>query len=50
MKTTSNCRKLAWLPDQMRQIQLESLLVKTVIFSLALIMLIAVPWMEVLSR
>ena len=34
----------------MRQIQLESLLVKAVIFSLALIMFIAVSWMEVLSR
>jgi len=34
----------------MRQIQLESLLVKAVIFSLALMMFIAVPWMEVLSR
>jgi len=31
------------LPDQMRQIQLGSLLVKAVIFSLALIMFIAVP-------
>jgi len=38
------------LPDHTRQIQLESLLVKAVIFSLALIMFIAVPWMEVLSR
>ena len=34
----------------MRQIQLESLLAKAVIFSLVLIMFIAVPWMEVLSR
>jgi len=34
----------------MRQIQLESLLVKAVIFSLDLIMFIAVPWMEVLSH
>ena len=34
----------------MRQIQLESLLVKAVIFSLAFMMFIAVPWMEVLSR
>jgi len=35
------------LPDQIRQIQI---LVKAVIFSLVLIMFIAVPWMEVLSR
>jgi len=34
----------------MRQIQLESLLVKAVIFYLALVMFIAVLWMEVLSR
>jgi len=47
--TTSSCRKLAQLPDQMRQIQLESLLAKAVIFPLALIMFIAVPWMELLS-
>jgi len=33
----------------MRPIQLESLLVKAVIFSLALIMFTAVPWVEVLS-
>jgi len=34
----------------MRQIQFESLLVKAAIFSLVLIMFIAVPWMEVKSR
>jgi len=34
----------------MRQIQFESLLVKAVILSLALIMFIAVAWMEVLSH
>jgi len=34
----------------MRQIQLESLLVKAVTFSLALMMFIAVQWIEVLSR
>jgi len=34
----------------MKQIQLENLLVKAVIFSLALVMFIAIPWMEVLSR
>jgi len=33
----------------MSQIQLESLVVKAVIFSLALIMFIVVPWMEVLG-
>jgi len=34
----------------MSQIQLESLLVKAVIFSLGLIMFTAVLWMKVLSR
>jgi len=38
LKTTSSCRRLAQLPDQTRQIQLESLLVKAAIISLALIM------------
>ena len=50
LETTSSCRKVAWLPDEMRVIQLESLLVKAVIISLALIVFIAVPWMEALSR
>ena len=47
LETTPSCGKSAWMPDPMQLIQIESLLMKTDMFSLAVIMFIAVTRMEV---